>query len=365
MKRYAIRLSAVVAVVASSGSIVTAQSWPLKGIYGYGSTYTQWSKKAGTQLFANTQVLNNSNVDGIAVKVGWSFIESVNGVYSWAELDSVIAQVAAVSKTVTLNVVPGYQTPSWLFSEGAQGFNFVWDEPWGPKLCSIVTIPLPWDPVFLAKWNAFIQAMGARYNSNPTVVGVKISGVNSKDEETMLPYGVNESISSGKTKCTGYDDVTDWQAIGYTRLQVESAWRQIAANYAVSFPSKALVATMDVGGFPPIDDNGTIFVGLQPAVGQDQQATLDIIAMGVTDYGQRFGLQFDGLISWGSGWSTENSYAGQIITGYQTASAMGSKLPSALTIATGAKTDYLELYSSDLTSSSLQSAIATARGQLQ
>jgi hypothetical protein len=217
--------------------------------------------------------------------------------------------------------------------------------------------------VFLAKWNALVQAMGARYNSNPTVVGVKISGVNSKDEETMLPYSVNESISKGK--CTGYDDVADWQAIGYTRLQLESAWEQIAANYKASFPSKALIATLDIGGFPPIDDNGAIFVAGQPAIGEDMQATLDIIAYGAAHYGLQFGLQFDGLISWGSGWSTEASYADQIITGYQTVGILGSKLPAALNIATGAKSDYLELYATDLSNSSLQGAITTAHAGLQ
>jgi len=368
MKCYGIRLSAAIAAVigpiaAFSASIVAAQSGPLKGIYGYASTYTQWSKSAGTQLFAKTQVLDDSNVDGIAVKVGWNVVETADGVYSWAELDSVIAQVAAVNKTVTLNVVAGFQTPSWLFAEGVQGFSFVWDEPWGPPLCSIETIPVPWNAVYLEKWNAFVQAMGARYNSSPTVVGVKISGVNSKDEETTLPYSVNEKISNGK--CTGYDDVTDWQAIGYTRLQVESAWEQIAATYKASFPSKALISTLDIGGFPPIDDNGAIFVGLQPAIGQDQQVTLEIIAYGAANYGLQFGLQFDGLISSGSGWPTEASYADQIITGYQTVAALGSRLPTALNIATGAKTDYLELYASDLSNSSLQGAIATARSELQ
>jgi hypothetical protein len=366
MKRHAIGQAALLMAWTFLGaSVVGAERWPLKGIYGYNSTYTQWSKGAGEQLFANTQVLNNADVDGIAVKVAWNVVEAADGVYTWNEVDSVVGQVAAVGKKVTLDVVAGFETPAWIFSEGAQGFNFVWDVPWGPSECSIVTIPVPWSAIYLEKLEAMIQAMGAHYNSNPTVTGVKIAGINSTDEETTLPYLIRETISNGRTKCTGYDNVANWQAVGYTRLLVESAWEQIAGTYYAAFPNKALIAILNPGGFPPIDDNGATFVTSAPAIGQDQQASVDIIAAGASAYGEQFGLQYDGLISWGQGWSTEASYAEQIITGYQTASALGASLSKALTIATNAQADYLELYAVDINNASLMATIASARAALQ
>ncbi len=86
----------------------------------------------------------------------------------------------------------------WVYADGAQIFNFIWDQTsWGPSLCSTAAIPVPWDPVFLAKWRTLIQAFGTHYNSNPTVVGVKITGVNAESEETNLPLFVNKPISSG------------------------------------------------------------------------------------------------------------------------------------------------------------------------
>ena len=160
-----------------------------------------------------------------------------------------IAQTGATVKAVTLDVVAGFQTLSWLFAEGAQSFNYVWASSWGPSVCSIVSIPVPWDAVFRQKWGAFVQAFGARYANNPTVTGVKISGLNSYDEETSLPYSVNAPISYNGTSCTSYNDVAKWQAISYTRTLLESSWNQIAADFKSTFPNKTLVATLDMGGF--------------------------------------------------------------------------------------------------------------------
>jgi hypothetical protein len=220
------------------------------------------------------------------------------------------------------------------------------------------------DPVYLAKWTAFVQAFGARYANNPTVTGVKIAGVNSNDEETVLPYSVNAPISAGGANCTSYNDVANWRAAGYTRTRVESAWQQSAAAFKSAFPNQVLVATQQMGGFPPIDNNGNIFTPSKYSAGQDSQVSLDIIADGYAAYGTQFALQNDGLMSSSGVWSTETSYANEMTTGYQTFSALGSGLPAALKLAAGAHTEYLELYLSDLNTLSLQSAITTTHASL-
>ena len=365
MKRFVVRL--VMAVLLFSGlgaSFVQAQTDQLRGIYAYGAMYTQYTKQNGTQWYINSSVLSNPNVDGVALKVAWNATETADGVYAWGPLDSMIAQAAGAGKTVTLDVVAGYQTPSFVFAEGAQAFSYVWSYAWGPGVCSVVTIPVPWDPIYLQKWTAFVQAFGARYANDPKVTGVKISGVNSNDEETALPYSVNAPISSGGASCTSYNDVANWQAAGYTRTLIESAWQQSAAAFKSAFPNQVLVATLQMGGFPPIDNNGNIFTPGKYSAGQDSQVSLDITAYGYSVYGAQFALQNDGLMSSGGAWSTETSYANEITTGYQTFSALGSGLPAALKLATGAHAEYFELYLSDLNTSSLQSAIATTHASL-
>src|SRR5216684_528660 len=167
MKSYIVRLVLAVLLFSVLGArFAAAQTSQLRGIYAYGATYSQWSRQSGTQWYINSSALSNSSVDGVALKVAWSTTETAEGVYAWAPLDGMIAQAAAAGKTVTLDVVAGYSTPGWVFTEGAQGFSYVWSYSWGPNVCSLVTIPVPWDAAFLQKWTAFVQAFGVRYASN-------------------------------------------------------------------------------------------------------------------------------------------------------------------------------------------------------
>src|SRR5262249_9695367 len=46
----------------------------------------------------------------------------------------------------------------------------------------IEPMPLPWDPIFQEKWGAFVEELGARYGSNPTVAYVVIGGPGRREE---------------------------------------------------------------------------------------------------------------------------------------------------------------------------------------
>ncbi len=207
-------------------------------------------------------ILNSPSIDGVVLEVPWSAIEPQEGKHLWSNIDSILAQAAAYSKKVSLVLGAGWQIPSWVYNDGVRQFKFVWDHStWGPKLCSVVAIPLPWDATYLAKWSELVSAIGARYDSDPRIASVKVTGINSKTQETFLPSSVNQKISSGTTSCTSYDDVANWQAAGYTRLKIEAAWQSVMKMFAQAFPEKKLEPMLIPGGFPSIDDSGNRFTG--------------------------------------------------------------------------------------------------------
>jgi hypothetical protein len=306
-------------------------------------------------------MLNNKLVDGIVIKVLWNAVEPSEGVFSWTATDSYIAQAAAAGKVVTLRIMPGYATPTWVYQAGAQSFNFIWDQTaWGPAFCSTATIPVPWDQVFQAKFAVLIQALGARYGSNPTVVGVKISGLDAETEETSLPLSVNRPLTNGQTGCTSNNDVANWQAIGYTRTLAVNAWEQIAQMFQQAFPNQPLMGVFQPGGFPPIDGNGHLITGYN---GADTIASQNIITYEVANLGTQFILQNDALTStWN--WSYQASFAGQIDIGHQTLAALGTALPIAMTNVINLGSDFLELYPGDINNPSLQSALTSAHNTL-
>ena len=342
--------------VKSAAAVHTAAaaSFPLSGVFVINSFQVHGVNGVPTGMIT-ADVLADNSVNGYLVNIGWNSIESSEGTYAWGPIDTVIAQVAGVGKQITIDIVPAYETPAWVYTDGAHSFSFIWNEPWGPSLCTVQQIPIPWDPIYIAKWTAFIAAFGARYDSSPTVAAVKIMGVNSVDEETTLPYSVFATIPDGTGSCVSDDDVTDWQAVGYTRTLVESAWEQFAAAYQAAFPNKPLISAMQIGGFPPLDQNGNIITNATD--GQDTQATLDIVASAVATQGNQFVLDNDGLLD-GFIWPTETSYSNQIQTGYQTISALGNLLPGAMKLALAANVHYLELYPSDVLTPSLSANIA-------
>jgi hypothetical protein len=309
----------------------------------------------------DSSMLTDKNVNSFLIPLAWSVVETADGIFDWTTLDSLIAQAAGVNKTVVLDIMPGWDSPSWLYAAGARSFNFLWDQKnWGPGLCTIATIPVPWDTIYMQKWSALINALGARYSTNKTVIGVKLTGISSESAETNLPHSVNKKISDGTTNCTGYDYVINWQAAGYNRTLIESTWLAFAQAYEQAFPTAALISVMQPEGFPPIDQLGNIF---SSRTGGDPIATSDILATGVADFPGQFGIQNSALASTWI-WPLEESYASQAITGYQTLSALGATLPAAMILATAGGADYLELYEADLLNPSLMKNIGAAQAKL-
>jgi hypothetical protein len=303
-----------------------------------------------------SSVLANAAVDGLAIRARWSTVEPSEGTFNWSNIDSVIGMAAANGKKVSISIEAGIFTPSWVYAQGAQSFQFVWDTSWGPAICSTVTIPLPWDPVFLNKWAGFVDAFGAKYDGNPYVSHVKLTGINGKTQETTLPHKVGENINNGQ--CTGFDDIADWQAAGYTRTKVETAFQEVAADFAAGFRHKEFAAmfTPCPGGLPPIDQNGLVIAGAVC----DSQGTHDMLNYGINTYGRgAFIAQNNG---WSNSWiwSAIVSASAVVDTGYQENYALGSGFPTAATTAINDGAKFIEVYESDLTNASLQSAIDAA-----
>ena len=301
--------------------------------------------------FIPPSVLNNPNVDGIALRSSWDTIETADGTYDWSYFDRQIAKAASAGKMVSLSVAAGIDTPSWVYQEGAASFTTAEGD----------TIPVPWDPVFLDRWQQFIQAFGSRYDSNPAVSNVKITGIEWKTPETMLPHSA--------------DDVAVWQNLGYTRTNVENAWKMIADTFSQSFPDTQIAVEMVPNGFPPLDDNGNVM----PGRSGDNQIVSDLIALGIASYGPQFIVQNDGLSDFWVSAQVKN-VSGQVTTGYQmlwyvtddptyrmnggTPIDYYTELQQAVDQGVAAGANFLEIYNMDVSNPDLQDVIANAHSRL-
>ncbi len=319
------------------------------------------------------EVLNNPNVDGVALRFRWSWLEPREGFYDWSRLDNQIAQAANRGKKVSISIVPGWGTPDWVYDAGAARYAFMFSPGGGMMACRQASIPVPWDPVFMGKWQQFVRAAGAHYDNNPAIVSMKLLGINANTPEMILPH------AGPWSKCPNNDQIANWQKAGYTRARLVQTWQAFASLWSGAFPHKGLVLELVPGGMPPIGDDGRVSARANP--NGDVLATQEIVALAVRTLGPQLIVQNDGLSGYWN-WEMIPQLAQRGVTvGYQMLwAATGDRqcrmnrgqqpcdpqtaLAAAVNrgIETGAR--YLEIYPIDIRNPALQGIIADAHQRL-
>ncbi len=179
-------------------------------------------------------VLTNPSVDGVAIRQNWKDLEPSEGVFKWNFLDSEVARAAAAGKMVLLRINTQFAKPEWVTNAVAQagGAFFTFDKDGVPT-----TIPVFWDPTFLAKKKAMIAALGAHFTNNSAIKIVWTSFANANSEDWSVPH----------TQA----DIAAWQAVGYTSEKLLDAGRQIIEASMTAFPNQYV--TLAVAGNGNLD----------------------------------------------------------------------------------------------------------------
>ena len=182
------------------------------------------------------RVLTNPDVDGVGIRQNWSDLEPSEGVYNWAFLDSEIARAASAGKMVLLRINTQFAKPDWVTNAVVEGggtfFNF--DMEGVPT-----TIPVFWDPTFLAKKKAMIAALGAHFTGNSAIKIVWASFANANSEDWSVPHTPT--------------DVANWLAAGYTGEKMLDAGKQIIDATMTAFPNQFVTLAVGANGRSGLD----------------------------------------------------------------------------------------------------------------
>src|SRR4029453_2918490 len=166
---------------------------------------------SNSDRIANETVLNNPDVTGVWIRHGWASLEPAEGVFDWTFLDSEVARAAAAGKQVMLRIRTQEAKPRWapaaISSGGGTLFAF-FDN--GVR----TTLPVFWDPTFLAKKTAMITALGEHFPNNPAVTLVVASFANCCSEDWGVPHTP--------------PDIINWLALGYTSEKMIKAGRKLS-----------------------------------------------------------------------------------------------------------------------------------------
>src|SRR6266481_588660 len=187
------------------------------------------------------QILNDSRVVGLDVVDQWPDVEPTEGVFDWSSLDSEVAQAVAHGKKIIFAVASGgLKVPDWLLANypDIQTFSFIDTNPYSPTYGQPLTIPVFWDPIFLAKTKALIQAAGARYAANPSIAVVGCSFANALSIDWNIPNSP--------------EDIANWLAAGYTSELMVNAGETIIDATMAAFPNQNVAFRIGLGS-PDLD----------------------------------------------------------------------------------------------------------------
>jgi Beta-galactosidase len=323
-------------------------------------------------------ILENQNVDGVALLFLWNHIEPNEGRFRWNDIDREVARIRASGKVYSLGVTPGFNTPAWVYKDGAAAFEFRWDKPWGPAPCSLVRFPIPWDTIYLEKWRTFVRALGTRYAHDPHLVLLKIQGVNAQTPEFLLPHDrPGDSNGSRLVNCSPSDEVAEWQTVGYRPSKIRQAWAMSAKAYAEAFPKQQLAIETGPWGMPPIDNSGNPIANRA----SDVDLPISIVTTGKQVLDGRFVVQNDGLkATWG--WPQLQEIASPEMIAFQMVWKVtddptcrmnnfehpcdpARMLQAAIDRGIAAGAVYMEIYQADLVNPGLTKIVADAQRRLR
>lgn len=144
----------------------------------------------------------------IYIRYDWNDIQPKENQYNWAAIDWEISQCVAQGKKFAFGIMCAntnrsintpdkgkYVTPKWVFDAGA-GKRTINATYWETGQTIKQVIPVWSDAVFLKKLNAFVAALGARYNGNPNIAFVDIRSYGNWGEQHLYELGGTDLTSA-------------------------------------------------------------------------------------------------------------------------------------------------------------------------
>jgi hypothetical protein len=272
----------------------------------------------------------NPNIAGVVLRTDWATVEQAQDQFDWSFLDTGLELALAHNKKVIVSVDAGTSSPSWIYSLGAQQFT----------LTTYGVMPCPWDPVFQYRWSRFWIQFAERYDSNPQLVCVTLTGPG-----RTVEYFFAQTIADAKEL---------QQSVG------TQGWID-AANYNTDTFVDALLTT------PVFCATGV------PVIWHGAVAMTSVADYGLAKYPAQFGIQSNELtaISFSNGTfpHTTLQAIGLSPMGFQMLQTVASgkllgTLQQALNNGISVGAHFIEVYDMDCEDPNQQSVIASANLQL-
>lgn len=168
----------------------------------------------------------NQALSGIVITVKWNDIEKSDNRYDFKRLDRVIELAIKNNKFYKLDILPGVNTPEWVYNKGGQVFYTKVNNPNRKNYNDNIKIPIPWDNVYQKYFYRFINEVSHKYKNDKFFISITVTGVNFLSSELHLP----------KRK----EDMEKWKKYSDYKNKIASALKKSIDFFAQKFPNQQL-----------------------------------------------------------------------------------------------------------------------------
>jgi hypothetical protein len=197
-------------------------------------------------------------VDGIRLRTAWNVVQPQSRSYDWSFIDQALTLAAQNGKRVGVSIGSGIATPQWVYDNGATKYRL--------QDGSGNSMPIPWESAYLNQWLAFVRTFGDRYDSNPDLGYVIITGF---------------MQTNGMFLAAGRDETN------LSRLAVQAGFADLSAAYL--FAAETIISEI-MDAFPTT----ACIITLQ-APFPDHEELEDVVDWAIAKYPGRFGTMKNGL----------------------------------------------------------------------
>ncbi len=270
-------------------------------------------------------LLCRTEVNGLAVLLPWRLLEPVEDEFNWQPLDHLITLVQKHDKTLILRVstcamdstTGGEEnaaetfcdTPKWVFDSGAKSLHYADVNGKSHQL------PIFWDSNYLALWRNFVKALGVRYDKNPAIHSVGITGGGIAGSTSPVPAIEKTAVQhSGQDTASTTSELENTlkQEYGMNQRQIVAHWKYVADIFPKAFETTRLNFDID-----------------PPTAGRAGQDALDeIVDYLIYRYGQRIYLTRQNINNTKHGFDQYRlflKFRKDTLTGYQLASTLDAQ----------------------------------------
>ncbi|MBY0358777.1 MAG: beta-galactosidase [Candidatus Obscuribacterales bacterium] len=199
-----------------------------------------------------SSLLQTKYCNGLSALIPWKTLEPGEEKYDWTTIDKLLELCQKNKKTLILRVstcgidLPtadekiSSDTPQWVFESGAKSIKYI------DKNGNTHLMPVFWDQTYLAAFSNFISEMGSRYDMNPLIHSVGITGGGFGGGTSLVPTVLaGQKGSKTDNNESGFrtdDQIEDYMRkdLSMTQKQIVDHWKYVADLFPQAFPNTSL-----------------------------------------------------------------------------------------------------------------------------